>query len=170
MAFPQSQQVTRHLDQRSDEQERIISPLRHAVALSLSRFGLELFLALSLVLPLIAIAFIHGVDAESALNWFSEPEFDISFLITGVLIMTLSVPLKLMLEAIALRAMGRVHAGVISRWSIVVCASLVKTANYSFGGQVAQRHVDVARLVEAGRNEDRAVGARSAPSLMSCPN
>ncbi len=100
------------------EQERIISPLRHAVALSLSRFALELFLSWSLVLPLIAIAFIHGIDSERALNWFSEPEFDISFLMTGLLIMTLSVPLKVILEAIAMRAMGRVRAGVISRWSM----------------------------------------------------
>lgn len=108
-------------------QERIISPFWHSVALSLSRFGLELFLALSLVLPLIAVAFIYGIDAGRALVWFSKPSFNASFLITGILIVALSVPLKVILEAVVIRAMGRVHTGVISRWGIRYVRVWLKT-------------------------------------------
>lgn len=109
------------------ERVRIISPLWHSVALSLSRFALELFLALSLVLPLIAVAFIRGINTERALAWFSKPSFDTSFLITGIVILTLSVPLKVILEAMAMRAMGQVRAGVISRWGIGYVRVWLKT-------------------------------------------
>jgi non-ribosomal peptide synthetase-like protein len=107
--------------------ERILSPFGHAVALSLSRFGLEMFLALSLVLPLIAIAFIRGVDTASALGWFFMPSFDPSFLMTVILMATLTVPLRLVLEATALRALGRVRAGVISRWGMSYVRIWLKT-------------------------------------------
>ncbi|MGA9770614.1 MAG: amino acid adenylation domain-containing protein [Blastocatellia bacterium] len=117
------------------EQERISSPFGHAVALSLSRFGLELFLALSLALPLIAIAFIYGIDRERALNWFNAPKLDISFLVTAVLILTLSVPIKLMLEALAMRAMGRVRAGVISHWSMGYVRVWLKTRIVNLAGR-----------------------------------
>jgi len=99
------------------EGERKFSPHGHGVALIGARFALGLLLALALELPMVALALLYGLDAESALDWLSLPTLKPSLLIAAVLLVSLPVPFALAIEALAMRAMGEVSAGVISRWS-----------------------------------------------------
>src|SRR5205085_9397828 len=92
-----------------------------------ARFALGLLLALPFELPVLILALIYGVDAETALDWLNAPALTASLLIAGVLMVTLPVPLTLALEALLMRALGRVRAGVISRWSPAYLRVWLKT-------------------------------------------
>ncbi len=107
--------------------ERSLSPFWHGVTLILARLGLRLVLALPLELTTIAVALSNGIDTESALAWLSNPLSTPSLLIAAMLIVTLTLPLSLTLEALAIRALGRVRAGVISRWSLAYVRVWLKT-------------------------------------------
>jgi non-ribosomal peptide synthetase-like protein len=109
------------------EGERELSPHAHGVALVGARLVLGLLLALPLELPLVALALITGMDAESALDWLNTPALRPALLVASILLVTLPVPLALLLEAAALRALGRVQAGVISRWSLAYIRVWLKT-------------------------------------------
>jgi len=109
------------------DDQRIVSPIWHGVLLLLARFTLRLLLALPLALPAVVAALICGVNTERALEWFFTPAFDPRLLIATILLVTLPVPLMLACEALALRAMGTVRAGVISRWSLAYVRVWLKT-------------------------------------------
>ncbi len=109
------------------ERGRTLSPRAHGVVMICARFLLGLLLALPLELPLVALALIYGVDAESALDWMSAPSLKPSLLIAVVLIVWVPVPFTLLLEALAMRALGNVRAGVISRWSPAYVRVWLKT-------------------------------------------
>jgi non-ribosomal peptide synthetase-like protein len=117
------------------EGERRLSPTSHGVALICARFALGLLLALSLELPMVAIALLYGIDAESALDWLDTPVLKPSLLIAAVLLVSVPVPLTLALEALAMRALGRVHAGVISRWSLAYVRVWLKTQMVQSAGE-----------------------------------
>jgi non-ribosomal peptide synthetase-like protein len=115
--------------------ERTLSPRAHGVALIWARFAMGLLLALPLELPIIGLALIYGVDAESALDWLNAPALKPSVLIAAVLMVSVPVPFTLALEALAMRALGRVHAGVISRWSIAYVRVWLKTQVVQSAGE-----------------------------------
>jgi non-ribosomal peptide synthetase-like protein len=115
--------------------ERRVSPFRHGAALLLVRFGLGLVLALILELPAIAFALLYGVDTESALDWFYTPTLSFWWLIAVILLVTVPVPFMLAIEAMAMRAMGRVSAGVISRWSFAYIRIWLKTQMVQSAGE-----------------------------------
>ncbi|MEN3334143.1 MAG: hypothetical protein V7641_3508 [Blastocatellia bacterium] len=117
------------------EGEPQLSPMSHGVTLICARFALGLVLALSLELPMVAMALLYGVDAESALDWLSTPALKPSLLIAAVLLVSVPVPFTLALEALAMRALGRVHAGVISRWSPAYVRVWLKTQMVQSAGE-----------------------------------
>jgi len=96
----------------------VASPFWHGVALTMARFVLWMLLGLSLELPTIALALLHEVDVEDLLSWLFSPSHSLSLFLAAFLMVTLPVPLTVAIEALAVRAMGRVRAGVISRWSL----------------------------------------------------
>ncbi|HZS07641.1 MAG TPA: amino acid adenylation domain-containing protein [Blastocatellia bacterium] len=97
---------------------RIISPLWHGVALILARFISAVITALPLELPAVALALVYGIDTESALGWLAVPSLEFRWLIAVILAVTLPVPIMLAVEAMAVRVVGQVPTGVISRWSL----------------------------------------------------
>lgn len=107
--------------------EASLSPVAHGVALILARFGLAMALALIIELPTILYAQVCGVDAESALQWLAHPSLNLSLFIAALLMATLPVPLMIMLEAMAARALGRVRPGIISLWSLAYVRVCLKT-------------------------------------------
>jgi non-ribosomal peptide synthetase-like protein len=113
-ARPAGQSAPRQL---SPDGERIVSPIWHSVVLILARFGVWLILALAVELPAVILALIYGLDADSLLNWLFSPSLNLSLIIAAFLMVTLPVPLTVGIEALTMRAMGMVRAGVISRWS-----------------------------------------------------
>ncbi|HLG14753.1 MAG TPA: amino acid adenylation domain-containing protein [Blastocatellia bacterium] len=107
--------------------ERIWSPRWHGVAIVLARLGLALVVAMLFELPAIAFALIYGVDAEAVLTWIFDPSLSLPLMAAGVLTVTLPAPFLLVMEALGLRAMGKVRAGAISRWSLAYVRVWLKT-------------------------------------------
>lgn len=115
--------------------ERIVSPFRLGVAMIIARFGLWMMVALSLVLPSVTVALIYRLDAASVLNWLRSPSFSLSLLLGAFVIVSFTLPLTVTIEALAIRAMGRVGAGVISRWSPSYVRIWMKTQIVESAGQ-----------------------------------
>lgn len=107
--------------------ERELSPLQHGSVMLMSRFALAVLLALPLELPFVILAVVYGFDAEAALDWLAAPSVDGRLLLAGLLCVVLPAPLMLILEAAAMRALGRVPTGVISRWSLAYVRVWLKT-------------------------------------------
>lgn len=116
--------------------ERVVSPFWHGVALILARFGLWMLLGLSLELPTIALALVHEIDVEDSLSWLFSPSHSFSLFLAAFLMVTVPVPLMVSIEALAVRAMGRVRAGVISRWSLPYVRVWLKTQIVQLAGQI----------------------------------
>jgi non-ribosomal peptide synthetase-like protein len=117
------------------ETERIVSPFLHGIALILTRGAVGAFLLLSLQVPAIAVAVYYGVGTERALNWLASPSLDSSLLIAAMLIVMLAAPFRLALQIAVVRALSRVPAGVISRWSLSYIAVWVSTRVVESAGE-----------------------------------
>lgn len=109
------------------EGERLLSPAMHGFTLILSRFALALVVTLPIQLIAIAFALFHKVEAEQALAWLDNPSLGLKLFFAGIVIATLAVPFTVALEALVLRAMGRIPEGVISRWSLTYIKVWLKT-------------------------------------------
>jgi non-ribosomal peptide synthetase-like protein len=81
----------------------------------------RLILAAALLLPLellaIGTAWLFGLTADDVASWMASPAINVRLLLGCVAAAVLSLPFLLIAESLACRAMGRVHPGVISRWS-----------------------------------------------------
>ena len=107
--------------------EAVLSPEAHGVALIFARCVFDLILVLPFQLIDIAFLRIYGIDTEAVLEWLSSPSLNLSVFVTVILLVILSMPLTLALEAMAARAIGRVSEGVISRWGIGYIRIWLKT-------------------------------------------
>ena len=94
----------------------VLSPLSHAVAMLLVRLATSWILALPLELAALAFAHWSGVDAEAALDWMESPHLSVRGVLAATATFLAPVPLSLLLEAALCRALGRVEAGVMSRY------------------------------------------------------
>jgi non-ribosomal peptide synthetase-like protein len=115
--------------------ERIVSPFRHGIALVAARLGFWLITGLALVLPAIALALFHEVDANDFLSWLSSPSRSLSVLAAAFMMVTLPVPLTVVIQALAMRAMGRIPPGVISRWGYGYVRVCLKTRIVQSAGE-----------------------------------
>ncbi|MCX6367585.1 MAG: amino acid adenylation domain-containing protein [Armatimonadetes bacterium] len=102
----------------------ILSPLAYSLALLLAQSALWAMLALPL--ELLTLGAVVWVGQESGL-------------VAYLLVLTLALPLTLLLEALAVRALGHVSEGVLSRWSLAYIplwlkAGLVDSANEWLSG------------------------------------
>lgn len=94
-----------------------LSPFWQSSLKLVAQFALRTVLAIPYELPFIGWALYKGWNTEQALEWLYYPSLDrTSMLIISSLVM-LSVPIALLLQALAMRALGQVRPGVISRWS-----------------------------------------------------
>jgi non-ribosomal peptide synthetase-like protein len=121
--------------------ERELSPALHGILLSLARTALWLFEALPLLALTLVFAAIMDVDAETIGEWIEQPSLDLDEILLGGALVVLSVPLTLVFQAIALRCMGSVPAGVISRWSLAYIrvwlkAGIVESAGHWINGSL----------------------------------
>ncbi len=113
----------------------IVSPLWHGVALILARSALWMCLGLAVEVPIIALALFYRVDVDRLLSWLFSPSHSLSLLVAAFLMVTLPVPLTVAIEALAVRAMGRVSPGVVSRWSLSYVRVWLKTEVVQSAGQ-----------------------------------
>lgn len=107
--------------------QKTLSPVAHGILLSLARLIVGMLVALPYELPILALALYYGVSSETVLDWLYAPSFDLRSLLVICLVVTTPVPLALIFEALLLRAVGTVHMGVISRWSIAYIRVWLKT-------------------------------------------
>jgi non-ribosomal peptide synthetase-like protein len=93
----------------------------------MARGAIALFVNSPTLLLLIAFSELTGTDADDAMNWL----FDASGSFTGFFFATaialLHVPLMLLFSAFAMRLLGRVQEGVISRYSPAYIRVWLKT-------------------------------------------
>ena len=115
--------------------ERIVSSFRHGVALIAARFGFWLIVGHALVLPAIVLALFHEVDANDLLSWLSSPSYSLSVLIAAFTMVILPVPLSIAIQALAMRTMGKIPSGVISRWSYAYVRVCLKTRLVQSAGE-----------------------------------
>jgi non-ribosomal peptide synthetase-like protein len=119
----------------SPDGERILSPFWHGLALSLARFGLWMVLLFCVELPTVALALLNEVDAEDLLSWLYSPSHSLSLVLAAFLMVTLPLPLTVTIQALAVRAMGKVRPGVISRWSLSYVRVWLKTEIVQSAGE-----------------------------------
>ncbi|HTG16740.1 MAG TPA: amino acid adenylation domain-containing protein [Blastocatellia bacterium] len=117
------------------EAQRILTPLWHSIVTVAARLALMTAIGTSLMLPAILLALIFQLDKERALNWLSSPSLDASLVGAAILIVTLAMPLMLVVEAVIARMLGRVEAGVISRWSLAYVRVCLKTQLVDYAGK-----------------------------------
>ncbi len=106
---------------------KTLSPFLHGMLLSLARLGVGVLVALPYELPILALAFYYGISTEAVMNWLYAPSLDARSLWVICFVVTAPVPLALIFEALLLRALGTVHIGVISRWSVAYIRVWLKT-------------------------------------------
>jgi hypothetical protein len=94
-------------------------------------------------LPLQALALllvlVYGLDADTFAEGIFQPSLGNPAFLVGTAQVLVQVPLMLVLEALAARALGRVTAGVLSRWTLAYLrlrlkAGLVESANQWLNG------------------------------------
>jgi non-ribosomal peptide synthetase-like protein len=108
-------------------EELSLSPLKHDALMVLARC---VTLSLPVLIPelfAVAAASALGVDAERISGWLGNPTLQPAMLLAGLALVTFSLPFTLALEALIVRAMGRVPEGVIGRWSLAYIRVRLKT-------------------------------------------
>jgi non-ribosomal peptide synthetase-like protein len=115
--------------------QRELSSLAYSLALLVTRLGVVLVFALAIELPALVLMLIYGVDAESVFGWLLNPSFSGSILAAAILMSILPVPIAAVLGALALRGMGKVHPGVINRWSMSYMRVSLKTEILQWAGK-----------------------------------
>jgi len=116
--------------------ESILSPLWHGVTMLLARLGLIMVLATAMMFPAVVLALFHGIQADDLLRWLSNPSQSVSLILSLFLMVTLPLPLTVSIQALLIRSLGRVRAGVISRWGIAYVRIWLKTELVRSVGQL----------------------------------
>jgi non-ribosomal peptide synthetase-like protein len=104
-----------------------LSPLRHDALTVLGRCVLAELPALIPELFAAAAAVALGLDAERVGRWLENPSLQPAMLFAAAALLMLAIPLTLALQALMVRAMGRVPEGVIGRWSLAYIRVRMKT-------------------------------------------
>jgi non-ribosomal peptide synthetase-like protein len=104
-----------------------LAPGLHGLAMILGRIAIGAFVALPMEALALAFALFYGMDADSAAQWIFNPSLDAWTFVLGMALVTLTVPLTLVFEGLAMRALGHVSPGVISRWSLAYVRVWLKT-------------------------------------------
>ncbi len=95
--------------------KRELSPAAHASALVLARSATLLLFAVPLLASLAGLAWLCGIDARAIGQALLDGSWSGFGLVPITLALVLSIPFGLVLEALFLRALGRVPPGTISR-------------------------------------------------------
>ena len=107
--------------------ERILSPVAHGLFLILARLALGLVFAAPFQVLAVSVVWAFGWTAEQVLAWIFSPAWDVGILLAGGTLLVLGVPATLLLEALTMNLLGRVDAGVTSRWSLSYVRIWLKT-------------------------------------------
>ena len=94
-----------------------LSPIAYAARLHATRLALALVFGVPLGLLAFGVMRAWGLDTASAVSWLSSGAFSWRVVAVIAAMLAIAVPLRLVLSALACRALGRVPEGTFSRWS-----------------------------------------------------
>jgi non-ribosomal peptide synthetase-like protein len=121
---------------RTPAGERTLSPFTHDALTVLARGAMAELPALIPELFAVLAALALGVDAERVARWLDNPTLQPATLLAALAVVALSIPLTLALEALVVRAMGRVPEGVMGRWSLAYIRVRLKTEMLEAAGSL----------------------------------
>ncbi len=101
-----------------DSNSRELTPILHGLALILGRLAVEGFVTLPVQMLALLFVWAGGVDGAVFFESFADPFSHAWVFLFELTLVFSTLPLTLMFELIALRLLGAVRPGVISRWSL----------------------------------------------------
>ncbi len=104
-----------------------LSPFWQSCLMLLAKVGWAAIFVLPVELSAFVFCWFRGWNDKQVLNWLYNPSLDPTSILLATLLVVLSVPLVLLLQAITMRALGKVRPGSISRWSIAYIRIWLKT-------------------------------------------
>ncbi len=117
------------------DRSRDLSPAAHGFALIGGRFLLSLFLAVPIQVLIVATALALNVDAATLLEWLFHPLTEARYWLLEAVPIVLAVPATLAFEALALRLLGRLEPGVVSRFGLEYLRLRLKTETLESAGR-----------------------------------
>ena len=117
------------------DRSRDLSPAAHGLALIGGRLLLALFLALPIQALIVATALALHVDAAMLLEWLFHPLAEARYWLLEAVPIVLAVPATLAFEALALRILGRLEPGVVSRFGPEYLRLRLKTETLESAGR-----------------------------------
>ena len=117
------------------DRSRDLSPAAHGLALIGGRLLLALFLALPIQILIVATALALNVDAATLLEWLFHPLTEARYWLLEAVPIMLAVPATLAFEALALRLLGRLDPGVVSRFGPEYLRLRLKTETLESAGR-----------------------------------
>ncbi|MFO1053108.1 MAG: amino acid adenylation domain-containing protein [Planctomycetota bacterium] len=99
----------------------------HTTAVLIARTVLASAASLPFVLMTVAALLVLGIDSRTALRWVDEPTLSLRGLAITASLFTLSIPLGLIVQGLALRFWPNIRSGVCPRRSLTGIAVMLRT-------------------------------------------
>ncbi len=115
--------------------DRAWSPAVHAVAFILARFGFGLLAGLPLLLLMLAAIALWSIDGAGVVEWLYSARMG-SVASWIVVLWTVGLGVAVYTDALAMRLLGRVRAGVWSRWGGQHLRAALKQGGLAVAGNV----------------------------------
>jgi non-ribosomal peptide synthetase-like protein len=96
----------------------VLSPLAHGVVMLGSRVVSNVLMPTAAALLFLWIGHWRGFEASDVSAWLRAPGWHAEMWLVAVVASAIAVPLAVTAQAIAIRLLGRLRPGVISRWSV----------------------------------------------------
>ena len=106
---------------------RVLSPVVHGLVMIAAESAVSLLKWLPFAALSVAVSLAYGLESAHVWLWMDTPSASWTPVLIGVALLIASVPLTLVLEALLMRAMGRVTPGVVSLWSLAYVRVWLKT-------------------------------------------
>ncbi|WP_421847488.1 amino acid adenylation domain-containing protein [Novosphingobium sp.] len=112
-----------------------LSPVVHGLVTLAAEGTATIVGALPTGLLALLLCYLLGVGSNEIWTWIYDPKLDPQVLAVVFGVTVVSVPVSLIWSALMVRAMGRVQAGVIDRWSLAYIRVWLKSAATFNAGQ-----------------------------------
>jgi non-ribosomal peptide synthetase-like protein len=111
------------------------SPVGHGLLTLVARVGHSLLLGLPIALATLLAEVLGGMDGDGLIAWLYDGSLGWRTAVGLLVLSLISVPLGLVSQAVALRCMGRVATGTMSRWGFDALRVWSKSAAVDAAGR-----------------------------------
>jgi len=153
------------------DSHRDMDPALHGLVTIFARVLLGGFLALPMIAIALLLTVAYGADTATAAEWVMHPSISSAGVLLGIALAVLVVPLSLISQCVALRLMGRIPEGVISRWSLAYVrvwlkTGIMDTANSWLSGTLMWRVWLRCAGMKIGRNSEVGTIVDTVPEMV----